>query len=428
MRRRSLRPRSELWHRPDFLRLWGAQTVSQVGSQVSALAIPLTAVLVLHASAFEVSVLSAVEMLPFLLVALPAGVWVDRLPRRPILIAGDLGRALALASIPVAAAAGSLRIEQLYVVGFATGLLTVFFDVAYQSYLPALVDRRQLVEANSKLEISRSGAQIAGPGLAGLLVGWLTAPYAIVVDAVSFLWSGLLALRIRTTETVEAGGDRNLRRELWEGLRYLVGDPLFRNMAAFVAVFNFGTGMTGPLILVYAVRGLGLTPAQLGLAFMLGNVGWLAGAAVARRVSTALGLGRTFAIAGVLGGVPFFLYPLAPRSLAIEFIVVAQVVVSFGIVLFNVPGISLYQTRVPARLLGRMNASRRWIVWGVIPLGSLVGGVLAATVGLRETLFVGAAICTVAGAWLLSKPIRALGTVDDDARAPGDGGVAAPAR
>jgi MFS family permease len=423
------RPRGELWQRPDFLRLWGAQSVSQLGSQVSGLAIPLAAVLVLHASAFQVSVLGAVDTLPFLLVALPAGVWVDRLPRRPILILADLGRAGALASIPIAAAAGALSIPQLYAVGFATGLLTVFFDVAYQSYLPVLVDRDHLVEANSKLEISRSGAQIAGPGVAGLLVGWLTAPYAVVVDAVSFLWSAAFGLRIRTREEVEAPeGERSLRRELWEGLRYLVTHPVWRAMATFVAVFNLGTGMTGPLILVYAVRRLGLTPAQLGLVFMLGNVGWLVGAAAARRVSTALGLGRTFAIAGILGGAPFFLYPLAPRPLAIEFMVAAQLIVSLGIVLFNVPGISLYQTHVPPRLLGRMNASRRWIVWGVIPLGSLIGGALTTAIGLRPTLFVGAALSTVAGVALFSKPIRSLGTVSGDARAPGDGGVAAPAR
>jgi MFS family permease len=181
----------------DFVRLWGAQSISQLGSQVSQLALPLVAVIALHAPAFRVALLGTVEMLPFLLFALPAGAWVDRLARRPILVAADAGRALALGSVPLAAVLGHVTIWQLYAVGFATGTLTVFFDVAYQSYLPSLVAREQLVEGNSKLELSRSGAQIAGPGLAGLLVGAITAPYAVAVDAVSFVWSALLVGRIR---------------------------------------------------------------------------------------------------------------------------------------------------------------------------------------------------------------------------------------
>src|SRR6185437_9985369 len=183
-----------------------------LGSQVSQLALPLVAVIALEASAFSVSLLGAIEMLPFLLFALPAGVWVDRLARRPILIAADAGRALALGSVPLAAAIGHVTIWQLYVVGFATGTLTVFFDVAYQSYLPSLVAREQLVEGNAKLELSRSGAHIAGPGLAGLLVGAITAPYAVAVDAVSFVWSALLVGRIRAREPArERAPDRNMR-------------------------------------------------------------------------------------------------------------------------------------------------------------------------------------------------------------------------
>jgi Transmembrane secretion effector len=412
----------------DFRRLWGAQTVSQFGSQVSQLALPLVAVIALRAPAFRVALLGAVEMLPFLLFALPAGVWVDRLRRRPILVTADIGRALALASVPLAAAVSHVTIWQLYAVGFATGTLTVFFDVAYQSYLPALVTTEQLVEGNSKLELSRSGAQIAGPGIAGLLVGAITAPYAVAVDAVSFVWSALLVARIRTREVAREPTDRSMVREMAEGLRYLLGDARWRAMAAYVAVFNLGTGMTGPISLVYAVRRLALSPAELGLVFMLGNVGWLVGAIAARRITARIGTAATLAVGGALGGAPLFLWPLAPRTLAIPFLVVSGIVTSFGIVIFNIPGISLYQTLVPERILGRMNASRRWIVWGVIPLGSLLGGVLASAVGLRTTLFIGAGISTAAAAFLLSKPLRTIGTVLADARASGDGGVAAPAR
>ncbi len=195
-------PKGGLWRHPDFLKLWSAETISQVGSQVTGLALPLVAIITLDVSAFEVALLGVIEFAPFILISLPAGVWVDRLPRRPILIVGDLGRAALLATIPIAYAADALTIWQLYVVGFLFGVLTVFFDVAYQSYLPALVERDQLVDGNSKLEISRSGAQLAGPALAGVLIQALKAPLAILVDALSFLVSGLFVLAIRKQEDV----------------------------------------------------------------------------------------------------------------------------------------------------------------------------------------------------------------------------------
>jgi MFS family permease len=193
-------PTGGLWRNADFLKLWSAETVSQFGTQVSQLALPLAAVLVLDASAFQVAALGTVEFLPFILFTLPAGVWVDRVPRRPILIAGDFGRAALLASIPIAYLADALTLGQLYVVGFLIGIFTVFFDVAYMSYLPALVEREHIIEGNSKLEVSRSSAQIGGPGFGGVLVQIFTAPYAILVDAVSFLGSGLFILRIRKQE------------------------------------------------------------------------------------------------------------------------------------------------------------------------------------------------------------------------------------
>jgi MFS family permease len=420
--------RSGLYRHADFRRLWAAQTVSRFGSQISQLALPLVAVLSLHSSAFRVSLLGAIEMLPFLLIALPAGAWVDRVARRPVLVGADIGRAVALGSLPVIAAIGSVTYVQLCVVGFVAGTLTVCFDVSYQSYLPALVDREHLVDANAKLELSNSGSQIAGPGLAGLLVQWFTAPFAIAGDAVSFLWSALFIGRIRTREEVEPPAEqRSLTREMIDGLRYLLTDGRWRAMATYIAVFNLGTGITGPLILVFAVRRLGLSAGQLGLVFSLGNVGWLVGALVANRAATALRLGPALFTAGLLGGVPFFLVPLATPPVAIPVLVAAQAIAALAIVVFNINGISLYQTHVPPRMLGRMNASRRWIVWGIIPLGNVLGGALAAAIGLRTTLFVGAGISTVAAAALLAKPIRSLATVDGDARTAGDGGVAAPA-
>src|SRR5437588_10218300 len=205
----ALWPRSGLWRHADFLKLWTAESVSQFGSNISQVALPLVAVLTLHATAFQVAALGTVDFLPFLLFTLPAGVWVDRMPRRPIMIGADFGRALALGSIPLAAAVGHLTLAQLYIAGFVTGTLPVFFDVAYPSLLPSLVDRSQLVEGNAKLEVTRSAAQIGGPGIAGVLIGAVTAPYAIVADAVSFLGSALFVFGIRSRESaVERGHER----------------------------------------------------------------------------------------------------------------------------------------------------------------------------------------------------------------------------
>jgi MFS family permease len=402
-------PTGGLWRHADFLRLWGAQTISQFGSQISLVAIPLVAIVTLEASPFEVAALGAVEMLPFLLIALPAGVWVDRLPRKPILVLGDVGRALALSTIPAAYALDVLTIWQLYVAGFIVGIFTVFFDVAYQSYLPSLVTREQLVEGNSKLEISRSGAQLAGPGVGGLLVSAIGAPYAVLVDAVSFASSGGIVARIRRAEQFEPSvEERNMRRELIEGLRYLLGDARWRALSLYIATVNFFSSVAFSIFLVYAVRVLDWSPALIGVVFALGNVGWLIGAALASRVSARLGIGRTLVFGGVLSGGAFLLIPLAPADDAVPIVLTAMTLISFGVVLFNVTGLSLFQALTPQRILGRMNASRRWLVWGTIPLGNLVGGVLAATIGLRPTITVGAVGASLCCGFLLARPVRTI--------------------
>jgi MFS family permease len=330
-------PQGGLWRHPDFLRLWSAETISQVGTQVSNLALPLVAIVTLDATAFEVAALGTVVFLPWLLFSLPAGVWVDRLRRRPILVVADLGRGLLLASVPVAWAFDALTLWQLYAVGFGTGVLTVFFDVAYQSYLPALVDRDRLVEGNSKLEVSRSAAQIAGPGLAGALVAAVTAPAAILLDAVSFLASALFLGRIRRRETrVEPdGGRRSMRVELAEGLRFVLSQPLLRAMAASTALFNFFNCVLGSVVLVYLVRGLDLSPAVIGVVLMAGNVGFLGGALLASRFSRWLGLGPAIVL-GSACGIAILLIPLAPASRPIPFLLAAELVATFGVAIYNI--------------------------------------------------------------------------------------------
>ena len=407
-------PSGGLWRHRSFLKLWSAETVSQFGTQVSQLAIPLTAVLVLDASAFQVAALGTVEFLPFILFTLPAGVWVDRLPRRPILIAGDFGRAALLASIPVAYVLDALTLGQLYVVGFLVGICTVFFDVAYQSYLPALVEREHIIEGNSKLEISRSSAQIAGPGFGGLLVQAFTAPYAILADAASFLGSGWFILRIRKheerlTPPSKAQEKTSLWTELKEGLRFVLGNPNLRAQAGCTATSNFFSQFAFAIIIVFLVRELGLSPGVIGISISLGSIGALVAAITATRISGRFGIGPTTIGSGLLWTPATLLIALAPvGNVAIPFLVAGQLALGFAIVVYNIVQVSYRQAICPPRLQGRMNAVMRFIVWGTIPLGALTAGALANTIGLRETMVIGAIGEGLAILWIVLSPQRHL--------------------
>jgi MFS family permease len=432
---RALWPKGGLWRHPDFLKLWSAETISQVGSQVTGLALPLVAIITLDVSAFEVALLGVIEFAPFILISLPAGVWVDRLPRRPILIAGDLGRAVLLATIPIAYAADALTIWQLYIVGFAFGVLTVFFDVAYQSYLPALVERDQLVDGNSKLEISRSGAQLAGPALAGVLIQVLKAPLAILVDAISFVASGFFVLAIKKQEDVperEPGRSplHGMRGELSEGLRYVLGHRYLRWIAASTASFNFFGNVMGAIFLVYAVRQLGLSAGTIGLIFAVGNLGYLAGAITANRIAAKTGVGPAI-VGGAATGIAALLIPLAPESSPIPFLIASGVIIGFGVVVYNVTQLSFRQAITPERLLGRMNSVMRFIVWGVMPLGMLLGGLIASSFDLKTAIWVGALGQAFAFLPVLLSPVRSLREmpqpVDDPlTEAQGEGGRLVP--
>jgi MFS family permease len=398
-----------LWRNRDFLRFWSAQTISQLGSNVTLLALPLAAILVLDASAFEVAALAAVEWVPWILFSLPAGAWVDRLPRRPVLIATDLARAAALVSIPLAYAADALTLGHLFAVGFLVGSLSVFFEVAYVAYLPSLVERGQLGEGNAKLEASRSGAQIAGPGLAGALIDLLTAPVAILADAISFVVSALFLGAVRRPEEVQPRADgTRLTSEIVEGIRFVLGHPYMRSGMAAIAPANFFWNLASAIFLVYAVRTLGLTAATIGLVFMLGNIGVLAGALLATRIAARFGIGPTIVASGFFLGAPLLLLPAAPAEYAVPLFVAAFLVAGFAGVVMNVVGISLFQATTPDRLQGRATASRRLVNFGAAPLGSLAGGGLAATIGLRETLWVGAVGASLTFLPLLLSPVRSV--------------------
>jgi MFS family permease len=386
-----------LWRHADFLKLWSAQTISVFGSQIGGFALPLVAIITLEATPFEVSALLVVEFAPFLLISLPAGVWVDRLPRRPILVLGDLGRFLALLTIPIAYWLDVLTIWQLFAVGFLVGVCTVFFDVAYQSYLPSLVERKQLVEGNSKLEVSRSAASLAGPAAAGVLVDLLRAPVAVLADALSFLASAVCLFAIRTKEQhVQSREQRreaksSMKTELREGLAWVFGNPYLRTVASSTATFNLFGSMMFAILTIYLVRGLGMSPLVIGIIFAIGQVGYFLGAVFANRISRRIGVGPAI-LAGAALGVANLLIPLAPQDAhqAIPFLVVATLAMSFGVVLYNVTQLSMRQAITPERLQGRMNSTIRFIVWGVMPLGQLVGGALATWFGLRTAIWVGA--------------------------------------
>jgi MFS family permease len=411
--------RPTLWRHRDFMKLWTGETISQFGTQVSALAIPLIAALTLHVTPFEFGLLATVEFLPFILISLPAGVWVDRMRRRPILIIGDLGRAASLLSIPIAAAFGALTIWQLYLVGFINGCLTVFFDVAYQSYLPALVEREDILEGNSKLEISRSAAQITGPGIAGFLIGAITAPLAILVDSVSFIGSAFFVWRIRKTEPpvqrkVDAQGKNiGMRTEIGEGLRWVLGSRYLRAIAACTGTSNLFGNIGFAIILLYVVTavadgGLGLSAQEIGIVLSVGSIGALVGAVTANMIGKRIGVGPTIVLTAFTFGLPMLIIAVATPSVAIAYGSVAMFVATFGSVVYNINQVSFRQAITPERMQGRMNATMRFIVWGTIPLGNIIGGILGSTIGLHATIWVSGALSFIPFLPVLFSPVRTI--------------------
>lgn len=381
--------RGGLWHHPDFRRLWIGESVSQFGSTVSQLALPLVAVLALHASTFQVGLLTACETAAFVLVGLPAGAWVERMRFRSVLVVNDLVRAVMLAWIPTAALLGVLRIWQLYLVALVTGVSTVFFDVAYQSYLPQLVARDQLVEGNAKLQASESVSQIAGPGLGGLLVQALGAPCAVLADALSFLWSAGWVRAIRAqAPRPERRADRSLPREIREGLRFVLGNRMLRAIAACTATANLFAAMIGAVFFVLLARELHLSAGVIGLITSTGSVGGLVGALVAGRVAARIGQGRAIWIPIAVAGPCSLVAPFVQRDWTLGLLALAQLVMWAGIVIYNVTQVSFRQALCPPGLLGRMNATMRFLVWGTLPLGGLVGGTLGSLIGVRGTLLV----------------------------------------
>ena len=406
--------RRSLWRHGNFVKLWSAQTISQFGDEITQLALPLVAILTLEATPFQIGLLGTFQFLPFILLTIPAGVWVDRMRRKPILIGADIGRAVLLTSIPVAFVGGWLSIPQLYVVAFAVGCLEVFFDVAYQSYLPAVVDRDQLVEGNSKLELSMSASMVIGPGIAGFLVELVRAPFAILFDALSYVGAVIMLLFIRRPEMPPpahdpATGSRpSMRTEAAEGLRYVLGHRYLRYIAACTGTLNLFGNIGGVILILYIVDELGVNAGTLGVIFAIANLGVLLGALSAERLARWFGLGRTIVGSAVASPFALVAVAIAPRDAPIPLLVVGGVIGAATAVIYNINQVSLRQAITPERMQGRMNATMRFIVWGTIPIGSIAGGLLGGLIGLQATIWVGAIGSFIGFLPVLLSPVRSL--------------------
>lgn len=401
---------SALWRDGDFRKLWGGQAISQFGSRVSGQALPMAAILVLGASPVQMGWLSGAGAAAILLFGLFAGAWADRLRRRPILIFADLARAGVLFTIPLAAAFHRLTMGHLYAAAAVGGLLTVLFDAAYQAYVPWLVKREQILEANGKLALTESLADVGGPGLAGVLVQAITAPMAILVDAVSFLCSAISLLRIERREAAPMVlEERHMGREIAEGLRASWDDPILRALALRAGTGSVFLGAMGSLYFVFAMRELGLNAAVLGGIVALGGASNVLGALVSERLVKRFGMGRVLIVSAMVCGGAALIPPLArgPAWMCAAILMAGQ---AFDMAwpIYSINALSLRQSLVPDRLLGRVNSAMRLLFYGMLAVGALAGGYAAEAFGMRGAMMAGAVGFLLSNGWLIASPIRGL--------------------
>ncbi len=405
-----------LWRHAEFVKLWAGQAVSTLGSFVTVLALGLTGAAVLHASPLELGVLGMLQSLPFLLFGLPAGVWVDRTRRKPLLIGADIGRAVLLASVPAAAMLGRLSMAQLYVVGFGVGSLNVIFNVAYGSFLPSVVERSDLQEGNAKLALGEAIARVSGPGLAGVLVQVLTAPVAIAADAVSFVLSAVSLVAIRVAETAPVASNKvDMRAEIGEGVAAVVHNTVLRPLLIGSNMGNLGDGVLfgSNVALLFMSRDLGFEPVTIGTVLSGLGIGGLIGAAVAGPLTKSLGPGLTIAGSLAIWALGFgglaLVYESASAPLA------AAVLMGLVGTINPIAGANvstLRQALTPDRLLGRVTAVVRVATWGSIAVGALVGGVLAEAVGVRQTVLLSGVLPLIGFVWVALSPVRGLRRLD----------------
>ncbi|WP_409492258.1 MFS transporter [Amycolatopsis sp. cmx-11-12] len=410
---------SRLRGHSDFNKLWFGQTVSNFGDRISRIALPTIAIVDLHRGAFEVGVLALLGSLPFLLLGPVAGVWIDRVSRRTVLILTDLGRLVVLATVPLAYWLDVLSMTQLFVVAGLTAVMTVFFEVAYQAYLPSIVDKDAIMEGNQKLQISRSMATVGGAAAGGGLMQALGNAVAVLVDALSFLISLVSVMLIKHREperekTAEAERESVLSG-MRDGFRTLLGDGRLRNLMLSTTLVNISTGVATPLVLLYAYQEAALTQAEVGVAFAAAGVGMIAGGLLAKKVAAVVAVSGSLALSIVLVSVAILLVPLSGVGLAWAALSVSQFLLGFAFSIYQIHVMTLVQTLVPVEMLGRVNGAALSVVWGMATFGGVFAGVLGSTLGSRSGLIVAGVTALAAVLFILLSPLRAVRDLEGQA-------------
>jgi len=401
-----------LWSHRDFKRLWFSDTVSQFGNQFTGLALPILAVLSLNASAFDLGLLLALQTIPFPTLGLFVGVWADRLRKRPIMVTCNLGRMATLASIPIAYFLNALTLYQLFVVAAVNGIFTVFFEITYQSYLPVLIDRVDLVEGNAKLQASASGAQVVGPGIAGIVYQFIGGALTIAVDAAGYLASALALFSIRKNEQkpivdAQPNHKSGFFVEMKEGVGIVFRHSLLWRLMSCTATANFGGAIGGAVFVIFLLNMLKFSPALIGIVGTVGAVGFFLGTIFSPNITKRIGLGPSIALSIVVSVVNV-LSPLALYGAAFPIIAGIGFVTGLALPVYNINQVSLRQTIVPDRLQGRMNATFRTVNWGTLPAGSIIGGLPGTYLGIVPTILIGGAIAGLAVLWVIAGEVIGL--------------------
>lgn len=394
------------WRR-DFRCFWAGESASLVGSQVLTLALPLTAVVNLEATPGQLGLLGAATYTPYVLGGIPAGLLVDRWQRRRILIGANLVQCLAIGAVPMLAALGHLTFAWLLTAAFLAGIGKVFFSVAYRSYLPTVVPASELTGANARVTVSESVAEIGGPGLGGVLVQHLGAPFALLVDSISYLASAAGYAAVRARETPAKADSAPIRQQIGQGVRLIFVNPYLRAFLGEAASYNLCWQMVNTVLVLFAVRVLGMTAGTLGLALSVGAVGAMIGALTTGRIAQRWGLGRTLVIAAVIGDVAPLAIPTAQRGIwAVPLLAAAFFIQGMGVTACNVHTMSLRQRLVSHQLLGRANAVYILVAQGVQPVGALIGGWLGSAIGIRTALLIGTVGLLTTSLFLILSPLR----------------------
>jgi MFS family permease len=403
---------SKIWNNPDFLRLWSGETISRLGSQITSFSIPMLAALTLHATPLQMGYLGTSLYLPHLITPLFAGVWIDHHQRKPILIAANMIRALLIGSIPVMAWVGKIQIEYLYIVCFLMGIAQVIFELAYHSYFPTIVERDKLIEANSKLMASISFAEIGGPALAGFLVQWITAPFALIVDSLSFLVSVFTTASIQKAEPefVASMTFKSFMANIKDGFQIVLRIPHLRALVGEASTFNLFAMIQMTVFTLYATRELGLDPVTIGLISTIASIGSLAGATLSDKAAKHFGLGKAMFGSFLLASIPHLLLLLVndTRYFNIVVLTLSFLLTGVGISVSQVFVWSIRQSLTPTGKLGRANAAYRFFVAGITPIGAMIGGYLGETVGLRMTINISAIGILLILPWIIFSPLTSL--------------------